>query len=183
MKAAALPLSILVLSGVALCDTPSTQAVGESQRAAVRAFEELGIKDSPLNKLFVEHYGLYQRTRPEFFAKDDWPYRLAEECALERERQESKIREEGKKILAEFEERRRAFANYAVPEAITIPFDDPTARERYRASYRGGYRSWLVGVAPIMCGVGRDPSREGYTAGVAAARRDYPNGLPAVSSK
>ena len=172
MKTVALSL---LLASTALSAAPSPKDVLESQNAAVRAFSDVGAKDSPLNKLFLERYSLYQRTRPEFFATDDWPYRLAAQCAEELERQGQRRREEGERLIAQIAERQRAFQNYPVPEPRSTPFDDNSeSRNLYLRSFQEGYRSWLVGFTTIRCGIGIDPSREGYSAGVAAARRDHP---------
>jgi hypothetical protein len=183
VKSLSLPV-LLASTACAFSAAPSPKEALESQNAAVRAFSELGTKDSSLNKLFLERYSLYQRTRPEFFAADDWPYRLAAECAEELERQGQRRREQGDKLVAQIAERQRAFKDYPVPEPKTTPFDDDSeSRNLYLRSFQEGYRSWLVGFTTIRCGIGKDPSREGYSAGVAAARRDHPRGIQPKSDQ
>ena len=51
----------------------------EAQREAVRRYPELGVAGSKLNVAFLSRYKLYQRERPNYFADNSWPVRLAEE--------------------------------------------------------------------------------------------------------
>jgi len=143
-----------------------------NQSEAVRLFPELGLRGSPLNSLFLERYSDYRRSRPDYFASDEWPIQLAQQCADELQKLEKKWREAREQELAEIERRTQAFRNYPVPEPAKTPYDDDSdARAEYLRFYRDGYRSALavVGV-PIWCGVG--PSIAGHNAGAAAAQRD-----------
>lgn len=52
-------------------------SIQEWQAKAVSAFPELGVRDSPLNRLFLERVALLKKQSPAAFADPSWPYRLA----------------------------------------------------------------------------------------------------------
>ncbi len=170
MKLLALAIYVLASGDLELSGAPTAEAARENQKAAVQEFPELGEPGSYLNALFVERFIEYRRTRPEFFHDDRWPSRLAAECAAEIQRRTAKA----KKLTEEMIARRRANNDYPVPEPANTPFDeDPEARKNYLKAYASGYRDWLFAFAPIRCGVGRDPDRDGYNAGAGAAHHDH----------
>lgn len=81
MKSCAILLSLLVVSsGFA---NPSPEAVRSSQRIAVEAFPELGVKGSPLNRRFLERLEEYRGRNSEILDRPDWPYRIAQQCEKE----------------------------------------------------------------------------------------------------
>jgi hypothetical protein len=47
----------------------------------VRAFPELAVANSPLNREFVRRYNLYRKENREYFEDPDWPTKLARESA------------------------------------------------------------------------------------------------------
>ncbi len=60
----------------------SKVAEARSKVAAVTKYPELGLLDSPFNKMFRERVGVLKRTQPSFFERSDWPERLADEIAM-----------------------------------------------------------------------------------------------------
>jgi hypothetical protein len=57
------------------------EAVTEAQYAAVARYPELGKAGSAFNNRFVSTYRERRSVDPDFFARPDWPVRLADEIA------------------------------------------------------------------------------------------------------
>ena len=58
-----------------------TPATTSARDRAVRAFPDLVVADSPLNREFVRRYHLYLKEHREYFEDPDWPTKLARESA------------------------------------------------------------------------------------------------------
>jgi len=56
-------------------------SVALAKDRAVRAFPQLAVANSPLNREFVRRYNLYQKEHREYFQDPDWPTKLAQESA------------------------------------------------------------------------------------------------------
>jgi hypothetical protein len=68
-------------SGVTPRSAPAFPTIADAQKEAVRRYPQLGVRGSRFNKAYVDRYHLYQKTRPDYFADNSWPIRLADEMA------------------------------------------------------------------------------------------------------
>jgi hypothetical protein len=59
--------------------SPTELSPQEANRQAVKAYPELAIKDSPLNREFIARYNRYQATNKGYFNDPSWPTKLAAE--------------------------------------------------------------------------------------------------------
>jgi hypothetical protein len=57
--------------------------IARSQAEAVRRYPKIGVKGTPENALFVEHFKQLKEERPDFFDDDEWPIYLADILAKE----------------------------------------------------------------------------------------------------
>jgi hypothetical protein len=93
-KSLAVPLILLAVTGLIAggwClyyfggksgwKTPSPAEISPQQatQQALKAYPELAIKDSALNREFVTRYNRYQATNKDYFNDPDWPTKLAAE--------------------------------------------------------------------------------------------------------
>jgi hypothetical protein len=62
---------------------PTGPAVEASKRRAVAAYPDLGVANSPLNRLFVAKVRQYQTEKPAVFDEPEWPSTIAKECVSE----------------------------------------------------------------------------------------------------
>lgn len=60
---------------------PTGLAAQNAQRRALIAFPDLGKKESPLNRAFLERLHRYQTEKPQIFDDPDWPGIIAAEAA------------------------------------------------------------------------------------------------------
>ena len=179
MKATVLGTIFFAWVSLGWCGTPFAEAVQQSQRAAVRAYPELGVEHSPLNDLFGSSYLTYQYNNPAYFKDDQWPLHLAKECVQELARREKEQAETEIRVQRErpaMEARMRAYKDFPVPEPTTTPFDsDAQKRKEYLAAYQDGYRQTLAIRRKIRFPFGPFSTHmKGWNAGVAAAWRDHP---------
>ena len=63
--------------------------VADSTSEALKQHPELGVKDSPLNSLFVKRYKEIASSNPSYITANDWPVRLANECEVALHQQEA----------------------------------------------------------------------------------------------
>ncbi len=63
-------------------DLSASASAADWQSKAVIDFPELGIENSPLNRLFREKVAALKQSNPDFFSDPTWPHRLASVLAL-----------------------------------------------------------------------------------------------------
>jgi hypothetical protein len=110
----------------------------EAQQSAMRLYPELGVLDSPLNKLFRETHDRYRAVEPAYFSDPRWPIKLAQQSALQLEAQRAASNLRGAK----------AVGGVALPSGAN-PSEHLTA-EQTSASTPG----WVVPTALSLIGAG-----------------------------
>ena len=168
MKATVLGIVFFAWVSIGWCDIPFSEAVQQSQRAAVQAYPELGVQHSQFNDLFTARCRHYQFADPEYFKNDQWPLLIAKECVQELAHLE--------KERAAIETRRQALKDFHAPEPAATPFDsDLQKRKEYLAAYQDGYRQVLVLRRRIRFMWGPfTPHMDGWNEGTSVACRDHP---------
>jgi hypothetical protein len=77
------------LASEAAANTEKTRTVADSQQSAMRLYPDLGVLDSPLNKLFREKYARLKEVAPQTFEDPRWPIKLAQQSALQLDAQKA----------------------------------------------------------------------------------------------